>query len=101
MSESALMSCAEASDLAATAEEEEELVSGSEGDSGELPHKSRRAGGWLVELLMMLITSTFHGPGQPCAQQNEVVQLETVSLDHSSKPKRLGITCSNTRRAIF
>lgn len=34
MSESALMSCAEASDLAATAEEEEELVSGSEDESG-------------------------------------------------------------------
>ena len=34
MSESDLMSCAEASDLEATAEEEEELVSGSENESG-------------------------------------------------------------------
>lgn len=34
MSESDLLSCAEASDLAATAEEEEELVSGSEDGSG-------------------------------------------------------------------
>lgn len=34
MSEAALMSCAEASDLEATAEEEEELVSGSENESG-------------------------------------------------------------------
>lgn len=36
MSESALMSAAEAADLAATAEEEEELVSGSEDESGGL-----------------------------------------------------------------
>lgn len=34
MSESALLSCAEAADLAATAEEEEELVSGSENETG-------------------------------------------------------------------
>ncbi len=34
MSEAALMSCAQASDLEATAEEEEELVSGSEDESG-------------------------------------------------------------------
>jgi hypothetical protein len=40
------MSCAEAADLAATAEEEEELVSGSEGESGELvQHMSMRARG--------------------------------------------------------
>jgi hypothetical protein len=34
MSDSALISAAEAADLAATAEEEEELVSGSEDESG-------------------------------------------------------------------
>jgi len=34
MSESGLVSCAEAADLEATAEEEEELVSGSENESG-------------------------------------------------------------------
>lgn len=38
MSEAALMSCAEASDLEATAEEEEELVSGSEDESGGQRH---------------------------------------------------------------
>jgi hypothetical protein len=41
MSESALVSCSEGSDLAITAEEEEELVSGSDSDTGE------RGGGML------------------------------------------------------